>query len=171
MKPPAWISVPARVEHDLAGADNVSWRENRGVKFGVVVYRNSTWQACPGANSIPTPHVSAESPNCDIENRVWPLDGALSSFLNYSRRSKATTISCRVACMSTQIPFEPQPGDERASRPSTGRYLDYRRPARQPIEQRPRAGLQTLTSLRKFWPSGARPGVAKTWRAVNGKGY
>jgi hypothetical protein len=36
---------PARVEHDLDGAENVSWRENRGVKDGVVVYRISTWQS------------------------------------------------------------------------------------------------------------------------------
>lgn len=36
---------PARVEHDLDGADDVSWIENRGVKFGVVVYRISTWQS------------------------------------------------------------------------------------------------------------------------------
>jgi hypothetical protein len=163
---------PARVEHDLDGADDVSWREDRGVKFGVVVYRISTWQSEGAIQQHSSAARVSKATELRHRKRSGPPDGVLSSSLSYSRCSTAATFSCSCSVhMGTQIPFRPQPGDEHASRPSTGRYLDYRRPARQPIEQRPRAGLQILTSLRKFWPSGARPGAAKTWRAVNGKGY
>jgi hypothetical protein len=105
-------------------------------------------RCCREGNCIPALHVFVSPRSCI---RV-PSNPLLSSGIDILVEQHLNAHACVAVCELFPTCTGRQSGEGVALRTING-PLDYRRPsAAQQIEQRSRAGLQFLTSLRWFWP-------------------